>query len=104
MRIRAIDLEGFGDGPAPLPPVIEPRLTLAEEFALLSLSAPRRRAKRVARLLDDETAVRTLRERGLLAETGGLRRRPEATPAARVPARKARVVSIIRRAAPPIGP
>ena len=83
--------------------MIEPRLTLAEEFVLLSLTAPRRRVRRFARLLEDEEAVRTLVERGLLAGPGGFRRRPEATPAARVHARKARVVSIIRRAAPPTG-
>jgi hypothetical protein len=105
MRIPQSRLESFSAGPAPLPAPVEPELTLAEEVVLLSLDAPRRLTRHVARIAGRahrdgphryDAAVRRLEERGLLA-------RGAATPRAQLGARMARVHATIRRAAPPAG-
>src|SRR4051812_10389921 len=50
MRISQSSLEAFSAGPTPLPPPVEPLLTLAEEVVLLSLDAPRRLLRHVTRV------------------------------------------------------
>ena len=50
MRIPQSRLEAFSAGPIPLPPPVEPRLSLAEEVVLLSLDAPRRVIRHVVRI------------------------------------------------------
>jgi hypothetical protein len=106
MRIPQSSLEAFSAGPIPLPPPVEPRLTLAEEVVLLSLYAPRRVIRHVVRVAGKahpdgprryDAARRRLTERGLLDDHGA------ATPQASLQAREARVRAIIRRAAPPEG-
>ncbi len=105
MRISASQLQGFSEGPAPLPPPVEPPLSLAEEVVLLSLDAPRRLPRHVVRIVgraypdgprDYDTAVRALRQRGLLDHG-------TATPRAQLARRTARVRATIGRAAPPEG-
>src|SRR4051794_21906059 len=101
MRISQSSLEAFSAGPTPLPPPVEPLLTLAEEVVLLPLDAPRRLLRHVTRVAgkaypDDprryDAALDKLSERGLLDD--GV-----ATPLARVGARAARVRAIMRRPA-----
>jgi hypothetical protein len=105
MRIPQSRLEAFSAGPTPLPPPVEPPLSLAEEVVLLSLDAPRRVIRHVVRIAGKAhpdgprrygAAVHRLTERGLL-EHGA------ATPQARFAARQARVHAIIRHPAPPAG-
>jgi hypothetical protein len=106
MRIPQSRLEAFSAGPIPLPPPVEPRLSLAEEVVLLSLYAPRRVIRHVVRIAGKahpdgprryDAARRGLIERGLLDDHGS------ATPEAGLHAREARVRAIIRRPAPPTG-
>ncbi len=105
MRIPQSSLEAFSAGPTPLPPPVEPRLSLTEEVVLLSLDAPRRVIRHVVRIAGKVhtdgprrygAVVHRLVERGLL-EHGA------ATPQARVAARQARVHAMIRHPAPPAG-
>jgi hypothetical protein len=105
MRISQSRLESFSAGPIPLPPPVEPRLSLAEEVVLLSLDAPRRLTRHVTRVAGKahpdgprryDAAVDKLTERGLLDD--GV-----ATPQARIGARAARMRAVIRRPAPPTG-
>jgi hypothetical protein len=111
MRLSGGDLQRFMKQPAPLKPPVEPRLFLIEEVALLSLGCSRIRAHHTARIAaqahpegpcDYHAALTSLAGRGMLTRTGPLRT-PVASPAAQVPARKARVGSTIRRPAPPEG-
>jgi len=106
MRIPQSSLEAFTAEPIPLPPPVEPRLSLAEEVVLLSLYAPRRLTRHVVRIAGKaypdgprryDTARRRLSARGLLDDHGA------ATPQALVPAREARVRAIIHRPATPTG-
>jgi hypothetical protein len=106
MRIPQSRLEAFSAVPTPLPPPVEPRLSLAEEVVLLSLYAPRRLIRHVVRVAGKahpdgprryDDARRGLTERGLLDDHGA------ATPQARVHAREARVRATIHRPAPPTG-
>ncbi len=105
MRIPQRTLEAFSAGPAPVPPPVEPRLSLAEEVALLSLGAPRRLTRHVARVVGrahpgglrrHDSALWALTQRGLLAHGAP-------TPEAQLGARIARVRALIRRPAPPQG-
>jgi hypothetical protein len=105
MRIPQSRLEAFSAGPIPLPPVVEPRLSLAEEVVLLSLDAPRRLIRHVVRIAGKAhpngprrygAVVHRLTARGLL-EHGA------ATPQARLAARQSRVHAIIRHPAEPAG-
>jgi hypothetical protein len=106
MRIPQSRLEPFSAGPIPLPPLVEPQLSLAEEVVLLSLYAPRRLIRHVVRIAGKaqpdgprryDVARRKLTERGLLDDHGA------ATPEAHIHAREARVRATIRRPAPPTG-
>jgi len=106
MRIQQSSLEAFSAPPIPLPPPVEPRLSLAEEVVLLSLYAPRRVIRHVVRIAGKaypdgprryDAARRGLIERGLLDDNGG------ATPQASLRAREARVRAIIGRPAAPEG-
>jgi len=106
MRISQSSLEPFSAGPIPLPPRVEPRLSLAEEVVLLSPYAPRRVIRHVVRIAGKahpggprryDAAVQALKERGLLDDHSA------ATPQALVPARRIRMSAIVRRAAPPEG-
>jgi hypothetical protein len=106
MRIPQSSLEAFSAGPIPLPPPVEPRLSLAEEVVLLSPYAPRRVIRHVVRIAGKahpdgprryDAVVRALKARGLLDDHSA------ATPQALVPARRIRVSAIVRRAAPPAG-
>jgi hypothetical protein len=106
MRIPQSRLEAFTAGPIPLPPPVEPALSLAEEVVLLSPYAPRRVIRHVTRIAGKahpggprryDAAVQLLKRRGLLDDHGA------ATPQARIPARRARVCAIVRRPAPPSG-
>ena len=108
MRISRGDLKAFSKAPPPLPPVLEPRLSVAEEVTLLALDAPGRAAGQAAKLAgraypdgprDHDEAVRALRERGLVTED----RAPKATSEALLQRRKDRVLAIVRRAATPAG-
>jgi len=103
MRIPQSRLEAFSAGPIPLPPPVEPRLTLAEEVVLLSHDAPRRLVRHVVRIAGKahpdgprryDAARRRLTKRGLLDGDG------TATPQASLHAREARVRAAIRRPAP----
>jgi hypothetical protein len=105
MRIPQSRLDAFSAGPTPLPPPVEPPLSLAEEVVLLSLDAPRRVIRHVVRIAGKAhpdgprrygAAVHKLTERGLL-EHGA------ATPQARFAARRARVHATIRHPGPPAG-
>ena len=105
MRIPQSRLEGISAGPTPLPPPVEPPLSLAEEVVLLSLDAPRRVIRHVVRIAGKAhpdgprrygAAVHKLTERGLL-EHGA------ATPQARFAARQARVHATMRRPGVPAG-
>lgn len=106
MRIQQSRLEAFSAAPIPLPPPVEPRLSLAEEVVLLSLYAPRRVIRHVVRIAGKahpdgprryDAARRGLIDRGLLDDHGA------ATPQANLRAREARVRAIIRRPAAPEG-
>ena len=105
MRIPQSRLDAFSAAPIPLPPPVDPRLSLAEEVVLLSLDAPRRLVRHVVRIAGRAhpdgprrygAAVHRLAERGLL-DAGA------AAPQARLGAREARVRATIHRAAPPTG-
>jgi hypothetical protein len=107
VRVSRGDLQAFSKPPAPLPPVVEPQLTLAEEVVLLSLDAPHRGARRAAAVAgrshpdgpcDRDAAVQALQDRGMLSDDGR-----SATPAAQVAPRTARVLAVMRRAATPEG-
>jgi len=54
MRIPQSRLEAFSAAPNPLPPPVEPQLSLAEEVVLLSLYAPRRLIRHVVRIATDK--------------------------------------------------
>jgi hypothetical protein len=106
MRIPQSRLEAFSAAPNPLPPPVEPQLSLAEEVVLLSLYAPRRLVRHVVRIAGKaypdgphryDSARRRLIGRGLLDEHGA------ATPQALVAAREARLRALIHRPAPPTG-
>ncbi len=105
MRIPQRTLKTFSAGPAAAPPPVEPRLGLAEEVALLSLDAPRRLTRHVARVAGrahpggprrHDSALWALTHRGMLE-------RGAPTPQAQLPARIARVRALIHRPAPPEG-
>ena len=111
MRLSGGDLQRFMNNPAPLRPPVEPRLMLIEEVVLLSLGCSRIRTHHTARIAaqahpegpcDYHAALTSLAGRGMLTPTGPLRT-PVASTAAQVPARQARLGSIIRRPAPPEG-
>ena len=104
--IPASELAKHSRGPAPLPPPIEPLLWLVEDVVLLSLDAPHRRVRPVARIAARayprgprgyRAAVEGLERRGLLAG------RRTATPAAHLDARRTRLRAIVERAAAPTG-
>jgi hypothetical protein len=106
MRIAQSSLEAFSAAPTPLPPPVEPSLSLAEEVVLLSLYAPRRVVRHVVRIAGKahpdgprryDEARRGLTRRGLLDDHGA------AAPQAHVAAREARMRALIRRPAPPEG-
>jgi hypothetical protein len=105
------DLERFAHPPGPLPPAVSPHLTLAEEVALLTLGAPRLRAREAVRMAgeahrgtpqDHGAAMHALERRGMVRRAGPLRSRV-ATPQARVAPRQSRVMAIIRHPAAPAG-
>jgi hypothetical protein len=104
--IPASELAKRSRGPAPLPPPVEPLLWLVEDIVLLSLDAPRRKVRPVARIAaraypkgpgSRRAAVERLRRHGLLAG------RRTATPAAHLEARRARLRAIVERPAAPEG-
>ena len=103
MRIPQSRLDAFSAGPIPLPPPVEPRLSLAEEVVLLSPDAPRRVIRHVVRIAGKahpdgprryDAAVKALQRGGLL--DGGRR-------GAQLHARRVWVRALIRRPAPPTG-
>ena len=111
MRVSAQDLQSFRKGPAALPALVEPVLTLAEEVVLLSLDAPRGRVADAVALAgsanaagpqDYRTAIRSLQQRELLVRAGA-RGKLAATSDAKLAARRSRVLAVIRRAAAPDG-
>jgi hypothetical protein len=110
VRVPAGKLQTFAKAPAPLPPPVEPRLTLAEEMVLLSLDAPRSAVRTAVALLARvdpglagyRDAVSSLRDAGLLKRSTALGSL-EATEEANVPERHKRVLAVIRRAGPPTG-
>ncbi len=88
----------------PLPPPVEPQLWLVEEVVLLSLDAPAHRVRPVAKIAarayprgpgSYHAAVERLERRGLLAD------RRTAAPGAHLPARQARLLTVIERPAAP---
>ena len=90
----------------PLPPPVEPRLWLVEEVTLLSLDAPAHRVRPVAKIAARayprgprslHAALERMERKGLLAD------RRTAAPGAHLPARQARLLSVIERPAPPTG-
>jgi hypothetical protein len=90
----------------PLPPPVEPRLWLVEEVVLLSLDAPAHRVRPVAKIAarayprgprSHHAAVERMERKGLLAD------RRTAAPGAHLPARQARLLSVIERPAAPAG-
>ena len=104
--IPASELAKHSRGPAPLPAPVEPLLWLVENIVLLSLDAPQRKVRPVARIAarayprgprSYRAAVEHLERRGLLAG------RRTATPAAHLDARRARVRAIVERPAAPTG-
>jgi hypothetical protein len=90
----------------PLPPPVEPRLWLVEEVALLSLDAPAHRVRPVAKIAarayprgprSHHAALERMERKGLLAD------RRTAAPGAHLPARQARLLTVIERPAAPVG-
>jgi hypothetical protein len=90
----------------PLPPPVEPRLWLVEEVALLSLDAPAHRVRPVAKIAarayprgpqSHHAALERMQRKGLLAD------RRTAAPGAHLPARQARLLTVIERPAAPTG-
>jgi hypothetical protein len=88
----------------PLPPPVEPQLWLVEEVVLLSLDAPAHRVRPVAKIAarvyprgpgSYHAAVERLERKGLLAD------RRTAAPGAHLPARQARLLTVIERPAAP---
>ena len=105
------DLRRLALRPAPRPEPIKPLLRLVEEVVLLSLDCSWIRKHNVARIAagggrhgpgDYNEAVTSLVRRGMLTHVGPLRKL-EATNNGKLPARQARVTSIIRRPVPPEG-
>jgi hypothetical protein len=105
------DLERFARPPEPLPATVSPRLTLAEEVALLTLGASRMRARDAVRVAgaahrgtpqDHAAAMHALERRGMVRRASPLRSRV-ATPQAKVAPRQSRVMAIIRHPAAPAG-
>jgi hypothetical protein len=103
------DLRRVASPPLPLP--VQPLLLLVEEVVILSLGASWIRKHNVARIAahahpggpgDYHAAVKSLVDRGMLAHAGPLRTL-NADQSAQIPAREARVASIIRRPATPEG-
>jgi hypothetical protein len=89
-----------------LPPPVEPRLWLVEEVVLLALEAPHHKVRPVAKIAarayprgprSYHAAVERLERKGLLAD------RRTAAPGAHLPARQARLLSVIERPATPAG-
>jgi hypothetical protein len=89
----------------PLPAPVEPRLWLVEEVVLLSLGVPAHRVRPVAKIAARayprgprgyHAAVQRLERKGLLAD------RRTATPAANLPARQERLLTVIERPAAPV--
>jgi hypothetical protein len=90
----------------PLPPPVEPRLWLVEEVVLLSLGAPAHRVRPVAKIAarayprgprSHHAALERLERKGVLAD------RRTAAPAAHLPDRQARLLTVIERPAAPTG-
>jgi hypothetical protein len=90
----------------PLPAPVEPRLWLVEEVVLLSLDAPAHRVRPVAKIAarayprgprSHHAALERMERKGLLAD------RRTAAPGAHLPARRARLLTVIERPAAPTG-
>jgi hypothetical protein len=90
----------------PLPPPVEPRLWLVEEVVLLSLGLPAHRVRPVAKIAarayprgpnSRHAALERLERKGLLADGR------TAAPGAHLPARQARLLTVIERPAAPTG-
>jgi hypothetical protein len=104
--VPASALARTSPGLPPLPPPVEPALWLVEELVLLSLGAPAHRVRPVAKIAARayprgprslHAAVERLERKGLLAD------RRTAAPAAHLPARRARLLTVIERPAAPTG-
>ena len=103
--IPASALVATRHGLPPLPPPVEPRLWLVEELVLLSLVPHAHNVRAVAKIAarayprgprGHRAAVERLERKGLLADR-------TATPAAHLPERRARLLTVIGRPAPPTG-
>jgi hypothetical protein len=103
--IPASALAGTSRRLPPLPAPVEPPLWLVEELVLLALDGHAQRVRAVAKIAarayprgprNHHAAVERLEHKGLLA-------RRTATPAAHLPARRARLLAVIERPAPPAG-